>query len=71
MIEESGEQLPPTSEPANPTSADMTEALASVKASSPSLGSALDAAGINPDELADAHERATSDEREGTGPAAG
>ena len=51
--------------------ADMAEALAAVKASPPSLGSALDAAGIKPDELTDAHERVTSDEQEGKGSAAG
>ena len=70
MIEERGEQLPQTSESASTTSDDMAEGLAAVRASSPSLGSALDAAGVKPDELAGAHERATSDEHEGTGPAA-
>lgn len=71
MIEERGEQLPPTSESTGTTSEDMAEALAAAKASSPSLGSALDAARVKPDELADAHERATSDEQEGKGPTAG
>lgn len=47
--------------------ADMAEALAAVKVSAPSLGSALDAAGIKPDELTDARERAASDEQEGKG----
>jgi hypothetical protein len=49
----------------------MAEALDAAKASSPSLAAKLDGAGIKPDELADAHERATPDEHEGAGPAAG
>ncbi|MGH3811292.1 MAG: hypothetical protein ACRDUV_02395 [Pseudonocardiaceae bacterium] len=64
MIEEGGEQLPQESEPTSTTSDDMAEALKAVKASSPSLGAAIDAAGVTPDELAGAHERATPDEPE-------
>lgn len=62
MIEEGAEQPPQQSEPASATSDDMAEALAAVKASSPSLGAAIDAAGVTPGELAGAHDRATSDE---------
>lgn len=47
----------------------MAEALKAVKASSPSLGAAIDAAGVTPDELAGAHDRATSDEPDAAKPA--
>ena len=68
MIEEGGEQLPQENDPTSPTSDDMTEALKSVKASSPALGAKIDAAGVTPDELAGAHERATPDEPDAPNP---
>lgn len=68
MIEEGGEQLPQESEPTSPTSDDMAEALKAMKASSPSLGAEIDAAGVTPDELAGAHERATPDDPDAAQP---
>lgn len=68
MIEKGGEQLPQESGPTGTTSDDMAEALNAVRASSPSLGAALDAAGVTPDELADSHDRATSDEHDAAKP---
>ncbi|MGH3900554.1 MAG: hypothetical protein ACRDTA_20365 [Pseudonocardiaceae bacterium] len=68
MIEKGGEQLPQESGPTSTTSDDMTEALNAVRASSPSLGAALDAAGVTPGELADSHDRATSDEHDAVKP---
>lgn len=62
MIEEGREQVPQESGPTSTTSDDMAEALNAVRASSPALGAALDAAGVTPGELADSHDRATSDE---------
>lgn len=66
MIEEGREPSSDTST----TSADMTEALDAVKASSPGLAAQIDAAGVSPDKLADAHGRATSGEHEAAQPAA-
>lgn len=68
MIEEGGEQLPQESAPESTTSDDMAEALQAMKASSPSLGSAIDAAGVTPETLAGAHERATPDEPDAAKP---
>lgn len=68
MIEESGEQPPQESEPRSTVSADMAEALNAMRASSPSLGATIDAAGVSPDELADAHGRATSAEPDAAKP---
>ncbi|MGH3886770.1 MAG: hypothetical protein ACRDSZ_09405 [Pseudonocardiaceae bacterium] len=40
-----------------------------MRTSSPSLGAAIDAAGVSPDELAGAHGRATADESDAAKPA--
>lgn len=69
MIEESEGQLPKGSEPTSATSDDMAEALNAMRTSSPSLGAAIDAAGVSPDELAGAHDRATADESDAAKPA--
>lgn len=62
MIEQDREELPPESDTPSATPDDMTEALGAVKASSPSLAAELAATGLTPDDLADAHDRATTDE---------
>ncbi|MDQ4093107.1 MAG: hypothetical protein M3143_06805 [Actinomycetota bacterium] len=65
MIEESSEQSSQTNEPASEGSPDdMAAALSDMKASSPSMGAAIDGAGITPNKLADSHQRATSDEHD-------
>lgn len=70
MIEESSEQSPQTNEPASTASPhDMAAALADMKASSPSMSAAIDAAGITPSTLAGSHDRATSDEHDAARPA--
>jgi ABC-type transporter Mla subunit MlaD len=67
MIEETGNEegsadLSGQEEAASTTSKGMAEALDAVRASSPSLGAAVDAANLTPGELADAHDRATSEQ---------
>ena len=70
MIEESSEQSSQTNEPASAGSPDdMAAALADMKASSPSMSAAIDAAGVTPDTLAHSHDRATSDEHDAAQPA--
>jgi hypothetical protein len=69
MIEEDREEAPQKSGVTSTTSEDMAKALDAARASSPSLGAALDAAKIVPDELAGAHARATSDEHDAAEPA--
>jgi hypothetical protein len=69
MIEEGREEIPQKSDVTSTTSDDMAKALDAARASSPSLGAALDAAKIAPDELAGAHNRATSDEHDAAEPA--
>ncbi|MDQ4010935.1 MAG: hypothetical protein M3228_09620 [Actinomycetota bacterium] len=65
MIEESSEQSSQTNEPASTGSADdMAAALADMKGSSPSMSSAIDAAGITPDKLAESHDRATENDHD-------
>lgn len=65
MIEESSEQASQSNEPASTASPDdMAAALADMKASSPSMSAAIDAAGITPNTLAESHDRATSDEHD-------
>lgn len=44
------------------TSAELAEALDAVKSSAPSLAQQLGAADLTPDKLAEAHQRATSEE---------
>ncbi|MGH3973190.1 MAG: hypothetical protein ACRDS9_07685 [Pseudonocardiaceae bacterium] len=61
MIEESSEQSSQTNEPASTGSPDdVAAALADMKASSPSMSAAIDAAEITPDKLTGSHDRATS-----------
>jgi hypothetical protein len=67
MIEKA--QGEPSDETADVTSAEMAEALKSVKSAAPGLAGALDAANLTPEGLANAHERATSEEHN-AGPAA-
>lgn len=67
MIEETGNEegttdLSGQKEATSTTPKGMAEALDAVRASSPSLGAALDAANVTPGKLADAHDRATSEE---------
>ncbi len=67
MIDEaSGEvgsaDLPRQKEATSATPKELAEALDAVRASSPSLGAAIDAAKVTPGGLADAHDRATSEE---------
>jgi hypothetical protein len=67
MIEEAGSEegsadLPRQKEATSTTPKELAEALDAVRASSPSLGAALDAAKVTPGDLADAHDRATSAE---------
>jgi hypothetical protein len=69
MIEEGREEAPQKSGGTSTTPDDMAKALDAARASSPSLGAALDAAKIAPDELAGAHGRATSDEHGAAEPA--
>jgi ABC-type transporter Mla subunit MlaD len=67
MIEETGDDegsadLSGQTAATSATPKGMAEALDAVRASSPSLGAALDAANVTPGKLADAHDRATSEE---------
>lgn len=62
MVEEESAELPPQKEPTSATPKELAEALEAVRASSPSLGAAIDAAKVTPTELADAHDRATSEQ---------
>jgi hypothetical protein len=47
-------------ERAEGTSADMSEAIEAIKSASPSLAQEIGSAGITPEKLAEAHQRATS-----------
>ncbi len=51
--------------PEDTTSAGMAEAIEDLKSKDPSLAQALGSAGMTADKLADAHQRATSEEHEG------
>ncbi|MBV9057811.1 MAG: hypothetical protein JO296_21895 [Pseudonocardiales bacterium] len=51
--------------PEDTTSAGMAEAIEDLKSKDPSLAQALGSAGMTADKLADAHQRATSEENEG------
>ncbi len=71
MIEESSEQSSQTNESASTASPDdMAAALADMKASSPSMSAAIDAAEITPNTLASSHNRATSDDHDAAQPTA-
>ncbi len=67
MIEEASGEVgsadsPGQQEATSTTPKELAEALDAVRASSPSLGAALDAAEVTPGGLADAHDRATTEE---------
>ncbi|MGH3769630.1 MAG: hypothetical protein ACRDS0_07065 [Pseudonocardiaceae bacterium] len=58
-----GSAAPPHQKAAtSATPKDLAEALDAIRASAPSLGTAIDAAKVTPATLADAHDRATSEE---------
>jgi hypothetical protein len=61
MIKEDRDEISQENDATTITSDEMSEAFGAMKAASPSLAGALDAAGVSPGGLAGSHERATSD----------
>ncbi|MGH3934596.1 MAG: hypothetical protein ACRDS1_06415 [Pseudonocardiaceae bacterium] len=64
MIEKNTDPADQAPADTSATPGDMAAALDAVRASSPALGAALDAAKVTPDDLAGAHDRATSEEHD-------
>jgi hypothetical protein len=62
MIEKDQDELPEETAAAAPNPTDLAQALKEVKSSAPELAAVLDAAQLKPDDLADAHRRATAEE---------
>lgn len=59
------EEAPETQQADSVTPAEMAAALDAVRASSPELNQAIDAAGVTPDGLASAHDAAARDQESG------